>query len=119
MERTAAVHIPHIEGHPGFARTFKLSHPLPDGHQFVTIWVQPSFGNAVGPEVVIIPATESGACAEPSIKRRPGSFVMHEEPLAVDATGNGSRVEHVIDGAYRMALMMLGGYGLEIEDAHP
>jgi hypothetical protein len=105
--------------HAGIAgRCFKLSHPLHDGHEHVVLWVQPTYGGgAVLPEVVIVPATKEGVCAESWLRRRPGSHVIHEEPVTVDAQGNAQVDHRVVHNAYRDALKILG-YELEVEDAH-
>ncbi|QIS16402.1 hypothetical protein [Nocardia arthritidis] len=52
-------------------------------------------------------ATESGSAATNSMLRGPGSFVLHDEP----------DTSEYVEGAYRMALGLLGGYAIE-EEAH-
>lgn len=96
---TASVHIVEVGGFPGPARCFKVDPPF-DGHDYVTVWVQRSFGPHQLPEAGVVPAHESGACAERSVKRRPGSFTLHDDPDTPEK----------IDGAYWLALLMLGGY---------
>lgn len=94
---TATVHIEDVGGFPGPARCFKVDPPYHDAN-YVTVWVQPSFGPHQEPEAGLVPATETGACAELSVKRRAGSFVLHDEP----------DTQERIDGAYWFALVMAG-----------
>jgi hypothetical protein len=101
---TATVHIESVGGFAGPARCFKVDPPFM-GSDYVTIWAQTGFGEHTLPEACVVPATETGACAERSLKRRPGSFVLHDDPDTPER----------VDGAYWMALLMLGGY--EITDA--
>lgn len=96
---TATVQVETVGGYPGVARCYKVDPPY-QGSDYVTAWVQPSFGKHQLPEVGVVPAVESGACAEPSMKRRPGSFVLHDSPDTAEK----------IDGAFWLALLMLGGY---------
>ncbi|WP_280319822.1 hypothetical protein [Nocardia wallacei] len=96
---TAEIHIPEIGGFAGRARCFKITPPY-EGHDYVTVWVQPGFGTVQRPEVAAVPATESGACAESSLMRRPGSYVLHDEASTDDQFA----------GACWLALLMLGGY---------
>jgi hypothetical protein len=103
---TATVHIGEVGGYAGRARTFKLDPPY-EGHSYVTMWVQPGFGGHMRPEIAVVPATESGAGAEMSLMRRPGSFVLHD-PVETDAQ---------MDGACALALLMLGGYTITPQDA--
>lgn len=95
-----------VGGYAGAARCFRLVPPF-NGHSYVTICVTPSFGPAVGPEVGVFPAEERGACVLPSMKRHPGSFVLHDEPDSPEK----------LDGAYAFALLMIGDY--RIGDAGP
>lgn len=94
---TATVHIEDVGGFPGPARCFKVDPPY-QGANFVTVWAQPSFGPHQEPEAGLVPATETGACAELSVKRRAGSFVLHDEP----------DTQERINGAYWFALVMAG-----------
>lgn len=94
---TATVHIEDVGGFPGPARCFKVDPPY-QGANFVTVWVQPSFGPHQEPEAGLVPATETGACVELSVKRRAGSFVLHDEP----------DTQERIDGAYWFSLVMAG-----------
>lgn len=96
---TATVHIAEVGGFAGRARTFAIS-PQYEGFGYVTIWAQPGFGSHQRPEVVLVPATESGAPAEMSMMRRPGSHVLHDE-VQTDAQ---------MDEACAAALDQLGGY---------
>jgi hypothetical protein len=108
---TATVHLASVGGFAGIARCFALSEPYVDSggsFNYLTLWVQPSFGKVVGPEVVIIPATETGAAAEPSLKRRPGSFVLHDEPITYDQFGTAKAAVDKIEGAYQWALLQIG-----------
>lgn len=106
---TATVHIENVEGFAGPARCFKLDPPVTLGgvdSPYVTVWTQSAYGQLIKPEACLIPATESGAAAPmvpgtpPTLTRQPGSFVMHDDP----------DTPAVIDGAYALALLMLGGY---------
>ncbi|WP_029932501.1 hypothetical protein [Nocardia otitidiscaviarum] len=103
---TATVHIEQVGGYAGPARCFAIDPPF-QGHSYVTAWVQPGFGDIQLPEVALVPATETGAAAENSLKRRPGSFVLHEPPDTPER----------IEGAYWLALLMLGGYEIASGDA--
>lgn len=103
---TATVHIAEVEGFAGRARTFAIDPPF-EGHAYVTVWVQPAFGMHMRAEAGIVPATETGAAAEMSLMRRPGSYVLHDE-VQTDAQ---------MDGACWLALQMLGGYTAAPVDA--
>lgn len=103
---TATVHIKELGGFAGPARCFALDPPY-EGHGYATAWVQPGFGNYQRPEVAIVPATETGAAAEISLMRRPGSFVLHDYPETAEQ----------LDGAYWLALLMLGQPGYELQPA--
>ncbi|WP_280317313.1 hypothetical protein [Nocardia wallacei] len=96
---TATVHIESVDGFAGPARCFRVDPPY-QGHDYVTVWAQRAFGIHQGPEVALVPATETGAAAGPTLMRRPGSFVLHDDPDTPER----------IDGAYWLALLMLGGY---------
>ncbi|MFC9892099.1 hypothetical protein ACFVMC_00255 [Nocardia sp. NPDC127579] len=98
----ATIHVADVGGYPGPARCFEVDPPY-GGARYVTVWVQRSFGQHQLAEACVVPATETGACAEHSLKRRPGSYVLHEEP----------NTPQRIDGAYWLALLMLGGYQTE------
>ncbi|MGV9818435.1 hypothetical protein [Nocardia xishanensis] len=103
---TATVHMDAVGGYAGVARCFHLDPPF-DGHEYVTVSVTPEFGGVVRPEVAVFPAVETGACAELSLMRRPGSFVLHDNPDTPER----------IDGAYWLSLQLLGGY--EIVEPEP
>ncbi|MFR9767041.1 hypothetical protein [Nocardia sp. SC052] len=75
----------------------------------MTAWVQPAYGRYQRPEIAVVPADETGASAERTLQRRPGSFVLHDEP---DSTER-------IEGAYWMALQMLGGYTIVEPEPQP
>lgn len=97
---TATLHLEEVGGFPGPARTYKLSEPKDFGTtrtDYVTVWFQKGF-KFQDPEVGLVPATETGACAEPSMRRRPGSFVLHDNPETPEQ----------IEGAYLYALWSLG-----------
>ncbi|AHH20872.1 hypothetical protein NONO_c60960 [Nocardia nova SH22a] len=94
---TATVHIDDVQGFPGPARCFKVDPPY-HGADFVVVWAQPSFGRHQEPEAGLVPATETGACAERSVKKRGGSYVLHDEP----------DTQERIDGAHWLALIMAG-----------
>lgn len=96
---TATVHIAEVGGFAGRARTFAIDPPY-EGHSYVTVWVQPGFGAHMRPEVAIVPAVETGAPAEMSMMRRPGSYVLHDEV----------QTDEQMTGACWLALQMLGGY---------
>ncbi|MBF6328720.1 hypothetical protein [Nocardia transvalensis] len=96
---TATVHIESVDGYAGTARCFRIDPPF-DNHTYVTVCLTPSYGDIVRPEAQVFLGTETGACAELSLTRRPGSFVLHHEPDTPDR----------IDGAYWTALQLLGGY---------
>ncbi|MBF6411021.1 hypothetical protein [Nocardia farcinica] len=101
---TATVHIPDVGGFPGPARCFKVDPPY-QGHEYVTVWAQRAFGDLQGPEAGVVVATETGACAEPSVRRRPGSFTLHDDPDTPERT----------EGAFWLALQLLGGYQIAVQ----
>lgn len=103
---TATVHLDDVGGYAGRARCFAISPPYED-HNYVTVWVQPGFGNYMRPEAAAVPATETGAPAEMSLMRRPGSFVLHDEV----------QTDEQFVGACWLALQMLGGYTIAPTDA--
>lgn len=99
---TATVHVDDVGGYAGPARCYQLDPPAQiDGetHEYVTAWVQPRYAHQAA-EVAVVPATESGASASPSLRRSAGSFVLPVDPDTPER----------IAGAYWMALLMLGGY---------
>ncbi|WP_282778330.1 MULTISPECIES: hypothetical protein [unclassified Nocardia] len=99
---TATLHIADLGGYAGPARCYRLD-PVPviNGAPapFVTIWVQRGYAHQM-PEVNVVPATSSGACATRSVMAAPGSFTLHFEPVT----------DEQIDGAHWLALQALGGY---------
>lgn len=101
---TATVHIAEVGGYAGRARCFAVDPPY-NGHEYVTVCAQPAFGPHQLPEVTVFPATESGACAETTLKRRPGSFVLHK---AVETDAE-------FDWQCWLALLMLGQPGYELQ----
>ena len=105
---TATVHIETVGGFPGPARCFKVDPPFA-GSDYVTVWAQPRFGQHTEPEAGVIPATETGACAEQSVKRRAGSFVLHDNPDTPER----------FDGACWFALLAAGGYEITEAPAEP
>ena len=100
---TATVHIAEVSGYAGRARCFALDPPY-EGHSYATVYVVPAFGSVTRPEVMTVPATETGACAEPSLMRRPGSYVLH----------NAVETDEQFDGACWFALQMLGQPGYQV-----
>jgi len=105
---TATVHIAEVGGFAGRARCFAVDPPY-EGHDYVTVWVQPGYGAVTRPEVATVPATETGAAAEMSLMRRPGSYVLH---AAVET-------DEQFGGTCWLALQMLGqpGYNIVPVDA--
>jgi hypothetical protein len=100
---TATVHIEEVSGYIGRARCFAVDPPY-EGNDYVTVCVAPAFGSITLPEAMIFPATETGACAESSLKRRPGSYVTHP----------GSDTDDGFRYACWLALLMLGQPGYEL-----
>ncbi|MGW2666117.1 hypothetical protein ACWCW7_34620 [Nocardia tengchongensis] len=105
---TATVQVAEVGGYAGTARCFKIDPPF-EGHDYVTVVVIPRFGELVRPKVEVFPANETGACAELSrmLMARPGSFVLHDDPDTPQR----------IEGAYWLALQLLGGHTIEVQDA--
>lgn len=103
---TATVQVASVGGYAGATRCFKIDPPF-RGHEYVSICATTSFGDIVGPKAEVFPADESGACTETSLKSRPGSFNLHDEPDTPER----------LDGAYWMALQLLGGYQIAPQDA--
>ncbi|MGW4719808.1 hypothetical protein [Nocardia sp. NPDC004260] len=101
---TATIHLESVGGFAGRARCFAVDPPY-EGHSYVTIWAQPAFGIYQRAEVAAVPATETGAAAEPSLIRRPGSFVLHK---AADT-------DEEFDWQCWLALQMLGQPGYELQ----
>ena len=103
---TATVHIAEVGGYAGSARCFAIDPPY-EGHNYVTICAVPGFGNVVRPKADIFPADSTGACAERSLMARGGSFTLHNEPDTPER----------LEGAYWLALQLLGGYQISVQDA--
>lgn len=97
----ATLHIDDLGGYAGPARCYKLDTPktFSDGvvAHYVTVWIQPGYGWQ-DPEVSLVPATETGACLTTSVRRRPGSYVLHDDPDTPE----------YVEGAYWLALTQLG-----------
>lgn len=103
---TATVQVAEVGGYAGPARCYKIDPPF-EGHEYVTVVAVPGYGGLVRPKAEVFPAKDSGACAEFSLMSRPGSFTLHDEPATTDK----------IEGAFWWALMSLGGYVIEVQDA--
>ncbi|WP_405490511.1 hypothetical protein [Nocardia sp. NBC_00511] len=103
---TATIQVAEVGGFVGRARCFEIDPPY-ETHSYVTICVTPALGGVVRPKADIFPATETGACAERSLMARAGSFVLHEE----------ADTEQKLDDSYAWALMLLGGYAIQPQDA--
>jgi hypothetical protein len=71
------------------------------------VWVQDGYGQVTMPEVVAVPATETGAAAELSLMRRPGSYVIH----------GPCQTDEEFDGYCWLALQMLGQPGYILAEA--
>ena len=96
-----------VGGFAGPARCYAVDPPY-QGHDYVTVWVQPPMGHQLA-EVCAVPAHESGAATGQSLMRRPGSTPLHEDYVPGD--------EVYEDGVRALALMLLGGYAIEPQDA--
>ena len=93
-----------LGGWPGKARLYKLDPParIAGGeHEHVVIYQQPRFAHQNG-ELGVVPATEHGAAKTNSVRRQGGSFTLHDD---YDPSNSD-----YVEGAYWMALQMLGGY---------
>ncbi|MGW6624194.1 hypothetical protein ACWF99_23455 [Nocardia sp. NPDC055002] len=103
--KTATIHPVDTHGHVqqsrGLARIYKLSEPRNfDGtdHEYVLVRiVYPSLH--MDGEVGVFPATETGAVAERSLKRRVGSFTLD---------GNPNKDPAYIEGCFTWSLASLG-----------
>lgn len=105
---TAILHRDQVGGHAGPARVWRLDPPaqIAGGtHPYVCIWVVPSAGHQEA-EVVTVASSESGAAAGGSVRRGPGSFVLHGDPDSPE----------YIDGCHFMALQLLGNYAARPQD---
>ncbi|MBF6301154.1 hypothetical protein IU459_26950 [Nocardia amamiensis] len=106
---TATLHIADVGGYAGPARCYRLDPPARIGgiqHQYVTAWISRA-AHHQNAEVNVVAACETGSSAYTSLHRRGGSFVLHEDPVTPEQ----------VEGAYWLALLMLGGY--EIAQATP
>lgn len=100
---TAALHIDNLGGFAGFARCYQIDPPKvfdDEPYDYVTIWIVPPWRHTQG-RVVLVPATETGACATISVKDRVGTYTLDGDP-----TGD----EAYIEGCFTMSLSLLGGY---------
>ncbi|WP_305779994.1 hypothetical protein [Nocardia nova] len=79
--------------------------PPYDGNEYVTVCVTPAFGNAVRPEAMVFPATETGACALNSLVRQPGTHVLHTQ----------ADTDQQFADACAAALLILGQPGYVVE----
>ncbi|MEU3011043.1 hypothetical protein [Nocardia asteroides] len=112
---TATLHLDDVPGHVTPAKCWKLDPPVTIGgqeHEYVCIWIKPSTKHQAA-EVVTVAATESGAVAparpgEPAtVQRRAGSYALHGDPDSADYEA----------GAHWLALQLLGGYDIRVQDA--
>lgn len=105
---TATLHLADVGGYPGPARCWKLDPPVQIDaahYDYATVWVQPGYAwqNA---EVGTVIAHESGAVAGSTVHRRAGSFTLQ---------GDADTPEY-IDGCHLLALQLLGGYTVRVQD---
>ena len=101
---TATVHIDSVGGYAGITRCYRLDPPARIGgreHEYVTISITPRYAS-VAAEVRVYPALETGASASPSLAKRAGSRVLHDDYAPGDPVYE--------DGIYWLALNDLGGY---------
>lgn len=103
---TATVQVEEVEGFAGRARCFKIDPPY-QGHSYVTVCLTEGYRKVVLPKAEVFPANETGACVERTLASRPGSFVLHDVP----------NTPETISGAYWLALLLLGGYEIQPQDA--
>ncbi|MGW4325466.1 hypothetical protein ACWEKR_06195 [Nocardia sp. NPDC004573] len=99
---TATLHIDNVGGWAGPARCYRLDPPVRIAgvdHEYVTVWLLEAQRHQ-NAEVNVVAAGETGASAYPSLHRRGGSYVLHEDPVTPEQ----------IEGAFWLALLMLGGY---------
>ncbi len=103
---SATLHRADVGGFAGPARCYQLDPPMKfagQEYRYVTIWVQKEYAHQ-GAEVCIVPATESGACALPSVRKLGGSITLHDTPDTAD----------YVNGVHFLALQALGGYSFEV-----
>lgn len=99
---TATFHMDKTSVHSGPGRVWRLDPPIRiDGHEheYVCIWIDQG-GKHQAPEVVTVAATESGAAAGTSVRRRAGSFTLQGDPDSPE----------YVDGCHWLSLQLLGGY---------
>lgn len=114
---TATVHLEDVGGHASPATVYKLDPPKRVGDaeaEYVTMWIDPPTQWQAA-EIVSIWSDERGAAIIPgasgqrcSIIRRAGSFTLHD-----DYDGQPDYVR----GAHQLALGLLGGYEIRVQDA--
>lgn len=98
---TAHLHIDNLGGHGDLARCYKLDGPRTFGrrdHEYVVISVRRPWTH-IESEVQLYPSTDTGATAEGSVKKYPGSFVAHGDPFTDEAH---------LEGCFTLALGILG-----------
>lgn len=104
---TATLHIDNLVGYAGHTRCYRIDPPRAFGdeieHEYVAISVSPPT-EWTDAEVVLIAATETGASAYPSIRRRIGSFTPDGDPF--------ESPDH-LEGCFVWALSSIGGYTAE------
>lgn len=101
---TATVHIDSVGGYAGITRCYRLDPPARiDGreHEFVAVSITPRYLQ-VAAEVRVYAANESGAAWGPTLAKRAGSRVLHEDYTPGDTVYE--------DGIFWLALNDLGGY---------
>lgn len=101
---TATVHIAELGGHAGQARCYRIDPPRKFGddleHEYVVVSVVAPT-DWTDAEVTVLPSTETGASAYPTLRKRVGSFTPDGDPSAS---------EHYLEGCFAWALASLGGY---------
>lgn len=99
---TATIHIKEVGGYAGanhLTRCYRLDPPWKFDrvdHEYVTVTVTVPQKHTEG-EVTLHAATETGAPSG-SMKRRAGSYVLHEAPITPE----------YVEGCYALSLGMLG-----------
>lgn len=104
---TARVHIDSVDGYAGVTRCYRLDPPARiDGrdHEYVTISTTPRYAT-VAAEARLYPSDEFGTPVGPTLAKRPGSFVLHDDYAPGDAAYE--------DGVRALALTLLGGYEVQ------
>lgn len=103
MKKTARLHIDNVPGYGSYARCYEVTPAIFDGglgFKFVTIVVY----SGPEPQVNLVYANKGGLPAEPSMRKRPGSFIPVSDPHE-----DG---QHHIDGCFTWAL---GSHGYQID----